>query len=220
MNSQSLNKSANKILVIGGSTYNPCTPCKIGDALEASNFLEEWAVIFANHKYFYPSSEPYHNKVHHEFYKVRHELINQVKNYLIAQGCIYILPEETDFTIKFQDNEIKIEVVRFNNGSWICINQVMKDFAIYQPKIQVAGLIICGRFKDGAEGLKEIKDKGGVTAVQKPDECYHPDVALFNNDTDSMPKAALELHSHQEVSLEYPPITTTLTEWLCELKER
>lgn len=134
---------------------------------------------------------------------------------------MYILPEETDFTIKRQDNGIEIEVVKLNDASRICINKVMKELAIYQPQMHIAGLIICGRCKDGAEGLKEIKGKGGKTAVQKPDECYHPEIALFDNDTDSMPKAALELHSHQEVSLEYPPRTLTLTEWLCTLhKER
>lgn len=76
MNSQSLDKPAKKILVIDGSTYNPCTPCKIGYALEASNFLEKLAVIFANHKYFYPGSKAYSDKVPHEFYRIRHELIN------------------------------------------------------------------------------------------------------------------------------------------------
>ena len=216
MNSQSLNKLANKVLVIGGSTYNPCTPCRIRYALEYTNFLENWAVVFANHDYFHLSSQQHQNKIHHEFYNLPIILVEQLKTYSLNRGFIYVLPECTDFNIKQQNDGIEIDTVRAD-GSRLCINKVMKDFAINQPKIQVAGLIICGRFKDGAEGLKEIKDKGGITAVQKSDECYHPDIALYNNDTDSMPKSALKLCSHQEVSLEYPPRTTTLTEWLCTL---
>lgn len=77
----------------------------------------------------------------------------------------------------------------------------------------IAGLIICGRDGDGAYGLKEIQAQGGATAVQMQNECIY-------SGADSMPKTALERHRHQEVSLEYPPRTLTLTEWLCELKQR
>jgi hypothetical protein len=44
-------QSAKKILVIGGSTFNPNTPNMIRQALIDSNFLYEWAVIIAIHKY-------------------------------------------------------------------------------------------------------------------------------------------------------------------------
>ncbi len=41
---------ANKILCIGGSTFNPHTSSKIRDALKKTNFLEKWAVLFVNHR--------------------------------------------------------------------------------------------------------------------------------------------------------------------------
>lgn len=212
------NQPASKILVIGGSTYNPCTPCKIRDALVQTNFLEEWAVIFANHKYFYPNSENYYSKISHEFYKISYKTIDQVKSYSISEGYFYILPEETNFNINYQNNSININVLQLNNGHKLCINRVMKDIALANFQMQIAGLIICGRLQDGADGLDQIQKSGGKTAVQNPHECFHPDIAIFGNDTDSMPKEALALNSsHEIVSLEIPPTKMTLMEWLCTL---
>jgi len=39
------------ILCIGASTYNTGTPQKIMDAMIKTNFLQDWAVIIAIHKY-------------------------------------------------------------------------------------------------------------------------------------------------------------------------
>ena len=214
----SKSKIATKILVIGGSTYNPCTPCKIRDALVDSSFLEEWAVIFANHLYFYPNSQNNYHKISHEFYKIPYKTIDKIEKYSINKGYFYILPEKTDFNISYQNKQIDIQVSKLNNGHKLCIDRVMRDIASAHPRIQIAGLIICGRFKDGADGLNQIQNNGGKTAVQNPDECFHPDMAIFGNDTDSMPNEALALNSsHKIVSLEIPPTKMTLTEWLCTL---
>lgn len=40
-----------KILCIGGSTVNKGTFKKINQALPQNGFLNDWAVIIANHKY-------------------------------------------------------------------------------------------------------------------------------------------------------------------------
>lgn len=214
----SSNEAANKILVIGGSTYNLCTPCKIRDALVDSCFLEQWAVIFANHLYFYPGSTNYYCKISHEFYKIPYKTIDKIKNYPINKGYFYILPEETDFNINYQNNQIDIQVSKLNSGKKLSIDKVMKDIVLAQPQIQIAGLIICGRFQDGADGLNQIQNSGGKTAVQNPHECFHPDMVIFGNDTDSMPNKALALNSsHVIVSLEIPPTEMTLMEWLYTL---
>lgn len=100
---------ANKILVIGGSTYNPCTPCKIRDALAATNFLEEWAIIFANHGYFRLHHDKYDKnayelKTYWEFQGANVVLIQELKSYLVEKNNIYVLPDPSpsDWTVAFQ----------------------------------------------------------------------------------------------------------------------
>jgi hypothetical protein len=101
------------------------------------------------------------------------------------------------------------------------IDKVMQELANIKSnltEIEIAGLILCGLDGDGAYGLQEIKKQGGHTAVQAPNECWHPD---RDDQTSSMPKAALQLDStHQRVSL---PGNTgkngvmSLTDWLKSL---
>ncbi|MDJ0616744.1 MAG: hypothetical protein QNJ63_08360 [Calothrix sp. MO_192.B10] len=45
-----MSKPANKILCIGASTYNKRTPQSISQALKKTNFLDDWAVIWAVHQ--------------------------------------------------------------------------------------------------------------------------------------------------------------------------
>lgn len=108
MNSQSLNKSANKILIIGGSTYNPCTPCKIRDALIASNFLKEWAVIFANHLYFKlhdckVSLGSYKLTITSEWSGINVVFIDTSLNYYTQQGSVYVLPDSSGGSLDLSD---------------------------------------------------------------------------------------------------------------------
>jgi two-component system chemotaxis response regulator CheB len=43
--------------------------------------------------------------------------------------------------------------------------------AAYAFKSKLVGVILSGANKDGALGLKSVKDNGGLTIVQDPDEC-------------------------------------------------
>lgn len=93
------NQPARKILVIGGSTYNPCTPCKIRDALVKTRFLEEWAVIFANHRYWQINDtnicrNAYEFKISKEFEGIKINLIDaRLTTHNIFTGHLYILPD-------------------------------------------------------------------------------------------------------------------------------
>jgi len=40
------------------------------------------------------------------------------------------------------------------------------------------GIILSGANKDGALGLKSVKDNGGLTIVQDPNECQVPTMTL------------------------------------------
>lgn len=134
MNSQSLNKSANKILIIGGSTYNPCTPCKLRDALITSDFLEEWAIIFANHGYFRLHHDKYDRnayelKTYWEFQGANVVLIQELKSYLVERGNIYVLPDlsPSDLTVALQSWMITFTTQQGSPVIKVSNSQTVKD---------------------------------------------------------------------------------------------
>ncbi len=73
----------------------------------------------------------------------------------------------------------------------------------YGPAL--AGLLLTGANADGAEGLRQVQQAGGLTAVQDPDEA---EVA-------TMPLAALACHPHERVL----PLSA-MTQLLIELNAR
>lgn len=54
--------------------------------------------------------------------------------------------------------------------------------AAYVYKSKLIGILLSGANRDGAMGIKKVKDWGGLTVVQDPNECMMP----------TMPNAALE----------------------------
>lgn len=60
---------------------------------------------------------------------------------------------------------------------------VLFDSAADAYRGKVAGILLTGASADGAQGLKQIADHGGLTIVQDPCEAQEP----------AMPRAALEL---------------------------
>ncbi len=50
--------------------------------------------------------------------------------------------------------------------------------AAYNYKRKLVGIILSGANKDGALGLKSVKDSGGLTIVQDPNECQVPTMTL------------------------------------------
>ncbi|MBD2693126.1 hypothetical protein H6G68_15440 [Anabaena catenula FACHB-362] len=96
----------------------------------------------------------------------------------------------------------------------------MSEVAASTNQAVIAGLLLCGLFGDGAKGLKEIKKKGGHTAVQYPGECCHE---IRGKDTATMPNTALNIvepNEHDIVTLERTPYKTTLSQWLSDLKNK
>src|SRR5258705_4927083 len=55
--------------------------------------------------------------------------------------------------------------------------------AAYVYREKLIGILLSGANRDGGLGMKQIKDKGGLTIVQEPSECM----------IDTMPRAALSL---------------------------
>ncbi|WP_353933021.1 chemotaxis protein CheB [Okeanomitos corallinicola TIOX110] len=88
---------ATKILCIGASTYNTGTPQVISQALQETNLLNDWAIIWAVHDYFViPKKENCINDIiNYNFHEIKEHLIfvDENFNYLIQKGYLYILPD-------------------------------------------------------------------------------------------------------------------------------
>lgn len=246
---------ANKILCIGGSTYNLHSPGIIRNALKKTNFLEEWAVFFVNHSYFKLNDsindiQVYKNKINSEWSGIEVIFIDNQQNYTIRKNCVYIFPDSGMYNpgprwlyAHFSINQVNLPIVEVptaqkssqlldtwisQNSNYACgnlrnlwylpdIDKVMEDIANSHHKLnKIAGLIICGLDGDGADGLNKIRQSGGDTAVQLPNECCHP---IRLKATSQMPTAAVNTNSnHKIVSLENAPGTMTLIQWLSKIK--
>ena len=57
------------------------------------------------------------------------------------------------------------------------------ETAAYVYKQKLIGILLSGANRDGALGMKKIKDKGGLTIVQDPEECM----------IDTMPTSAMKV---------------------------
>ena len=72
----------------------------------------------------------------------------------------------------------------------------------YTYKKRLIGILLSGANKDGAKGMKAIKDMGGLTIVQDPDECM----------IKTMPESALEI-----TEIDYVMKIEEIIEFLIEL---
>ena len=93
---------------------------------------------------------------------------------------IYVIPSQYNLVVK--NHRLVLE--EQSTGSTVhtpSINTLFESLAIYKSKDSV-GVILTGSGDDGTLGLKKIKDNGGVTIVQSPDEAAYS----------SMPQSAID----------------------------
>jgi len=99
----------------------------------------------------------------------------------IQAGTVYIAPADYHLLVE-KDVSLSLscdERVNFTRPSV----DVLFESAIDCYGNQLLGIILTGNNSDGALGLKAIKDAGGVTAIQDPNEALVP----------SMPNAARDI---------------------------
>lgn len=98
----------------------------------------------------------------------------------IKKGNIYLAPANYHLSIEL-GNYFSLSTEEMINNSRPSID-VTLGTAAYVYRDKLIGVLLSGANRDGALGMKSIKDRGGLTIVQDPQECM----------IDTMPSAALK----------------------------
>jgi two-component system, chemotaxis family, protein-glutamate methylesterase/glutaminase len=101
----------------------------------------------------------------------------------IKKGKIYLAPANYHLCVEL-GNYFSLSTEEMVNNSRPAID-ITLDTASYVYKNRLIGILLSGANKDGAFGMKKIKDRGGFTIVQDPSDCM----------IDTMPTAAMKLTS-------------------------
>jgi len=96
----------------------------------------------------------------------------------IKKGSVYLAPANYHMSIEL-GNHFALSTEEMINNSRPAIDITLGTAAfVYRDKL--IGILLSGANRDGALGMKYIKDRGGLTIVQEPSECM----------IDTMPRAA------------------------------
>ncbi len=99
----------------------------------------------------------------------------------IKKGHIYLAPANYHLQIEL-GNTFSLSSDEMINNSRPSIDLTLET-AAYNYKHRLIGILLSGANKDGALGMKKIKERGGLTIVQNPKDCM----------IDTMPSAALKI---------------------------
>lgn len=97
----------------------------------------------------------------------------------IKKGSIYLAPANYHMSVEL-GHYFALSTEEMVNNSRPSIDITLSSCA-YVYKEKLIGILLSGANRDGALGMKHIKDRGGLTIVQDPAECM----------IETMPKAAL-----------------------------
>jgi two-component system chemotaxis response regulator CheB len=97
----------------------------------------------------------------------------------IRKSTAYLAPANYHLSLEL-GNYFSLSTEDMVNNSRPSIDITLSS-AGYVFRNRLVGILLSGANKDGALGMKAIKDKGGITIVQEPSECM----------IETMPKSAL-----------------------------
>ncbi len=99
----------------------------------------------------------------------------------IKKGSVYLAPSNYHLSVEL-GNYFALSTEEMVNNSRPAID-ITLGTAAYVYRDKLIGILLSGANRDGGLGMKNIKEKGGVTIVQEPGECM----------IDAMPRAAMAL---------------------------
>ncbi len=99
----------------------------------------------------------------------------------IVNGKVYLAPSNYHLFVEY-DGTFSLSTEKPCNHSRPCIDHTLSS-AAYVYRNKMIGIVLTGANKDGAKGMKDIFDKGGVTIIQDPKTC----------EVDTMPKSVARL---------------------------
>lgn len=117
----------------------------------------------------------------------------------IKKGAVYLAPANYHLSVEL-GNYFALSTEEMVNNSRPAIDITLGTCA-YVYKDKLIGILLSGANRDGALGMKAIKDRGGLTVVQDPSECM----------IQTMPEAALKATKIDHV-LKVDQIVELLTE--------
>jgi two-component system CheB/CheR fusion protein len=110
------------------------------------------------------------------------------------------------------DGHLKLSELSHERGKRVAVDVFFRSLAdTHGP--HASAIVLSGADGDGAQGIKRIKERGGLTIVQNPDESDHPDMPSTAIETgmvdwilgvEDMPSRLIEYHQN-EVKLRLPP---------------
>ncbi len=116
---------------------------------------------------------------------------------VVLPGTVYVAPP--NFHVMIEENlSITLSVEERVNFSRPSID-VLFETAAYSIRKDVIGIVLTGGNRDGAMGLKMIKEAGGLTIAQSPEEAQ----------VDIMPSAAISI-AHPDYVLSLNEISELL----------
>ena len=105
----------------------------------------------------------------------------------VRKSTVYLAPANYHLSIEL-GNYFSLSTEEMWNMSRPSIDITLSS-AAYVYRNKLVGILLSGANRDGGLGMKNIRDKGGLTIVQEPSECM----------IETMPKAALSLTSIDHV---------------------
>jgi two-component system chemotaxis response regulator CheB len=121
----------------------------------------------------------------------------------IKKGCVYLAPANYHLSVEL-GNSFALSTEEMVNNSRPAIDITLETSA-YVYKEKLIGILLSGANRDGALGMKRIKDKGGLTIIQEPSECM----------IDTMPVAAQKM-----TEIDYIYRINQIIEFLVEVNKK
>ena len=97
----------------------------------------------------------------------------------VKPNCVYVIPPGK--ALSSADGELRVADLHPERGRRVAVDLFFRTLADTHGS-RSAAIVLSGADSDGALGIKRIKERGGLTIAQEPDEAEH----------NSMPRAAIQ----------------------------